>query len=38
MSVPLVLDDSEPANTLMTLMESKKFKQKAGKSKSKLPR
>jgi hypothetical protein len=35
MSVPLVLDDCEPANTLMTLMESKKFKQRVGKSKSK---
>ena len=35
MSVPLMLDNSEPANTLMTLMESKKFKQMVGKMKSK---
>jgi hypothetical protein len=34
MSVPLVLDDCEPANTLMTLMESKKFMQRVGQSKS----
>ena len=39
MSVPLVLDDSEPAKALMTLMESKKYKQGLDKSKRahKLP-
>jgi hypothetical protein len=34
MSVPLVLNDCEPTNTLMTLMESKKFMQRVGQSKS----
>ena len=34
MSVPLMLNDCEPANTLMTLMESKKFMQRVGQSKS----
>ena len=33
MSVPLVLDDSEPSKALMTLMESKKYKQGLDKSK-----
>ena len=37
MSVPLVLDDSEPAKALMMLMESKKYKQGLDKNKRARP-
>jgi hypothetical protein len=35
MLIPFVLDDSKPANTLMTLTESKGYKQQLGKGKNK---